>query len=265
MPQSEYISHISRSRLKNSRNARHGPTIWLPIRASSLAGFAWSLLLTSAAQAGIVVTVEAPTVQASSAVNTQTIDFDSESTGYKGSQSFNLAGPLTATYSGDQFVTVADQYGGAGGVGNYLAIQSGSVVVLNLSSAQAYFGMWLSAADSANQLEFYNGSQSLSAFAATTIIRSLADPAYFGNPNPQFAGQNPDQPYVFLNFYAEAASDMFDKIVFINLPLATALESDNHTFSTTLQAPGAIPEPASLSIVGTLLLIVVSGSIRMRR
>ncbi len=265
MPRSEYVFNISKSLLKNGRKARHGPTSWLPVRPSTLAGFAWSLLLTSAAHAGIVVTVEAPTVQASSAVDTQTIDFDSQSTGYKGSQTFNLAGPLTATYSGDQFVIAADQYGGAGGIGNYLAIQSGSVVALNLSSAQAYFGMWLSAADSANQLEFYNGNQLVGAFAATTIISSLADPAYFGNPNPQFAGQNPDQPYVFLNFYAEAASDMFDKIVFINLPLATALESDNHTFSTTLQAPGAIPEPASLSIVGTLLLIVVSGRIRTRR
>ena len=238
---------------------RHLPT--LQLRRAGIVAFGLFLLVIHAAQAAIISTVEAPGVQSSSAVDTTLIDFNSVSTGYKSSETFSLPSSLTATYQGTQFVVAADQYGGAGGVGNYLAIQANNSVTLTLSASQAYFGMWLSAADSANQIEFYSGNQLVGAFSAAGPEVSSLPAAYLGNPNSQFLGDNGSEPYVFVNFYAQVASDMFNTIVFTNLAGATTFESDNHTFSTTLQAPSPIPEPASV----TLLALGLVGIAVMRR
>ena len=216
------------------------------------------LFLARAAQANLVVTVEPPGVQTSSAVNATTIDFNSVSTGYKGLQTFLLPGPSTATYTGTQFVLPADQYGGAGGVGNYLAIQANNSVTLSLSTPQAYFGLWLSAADSANQIEFFNGSQMVGFFSAAGPVISSLPAAYLGNPNSQFLGDDGTEKFAFINFFASGVSDMFNAIVFTNLPGATTFESDNHTFSTTLQPPSAVPEPSSL-VSGVMAVILLSG------
>jgi hypothetical protein len=51
---------------------------------------------------------------------------------------------------------------------------------------------------------------------------------------------------------------MFNEIVFTNLPGGTNLETDNHTFSATLQAPAAVPEPSSL-VYGASAVILLSG------
>jgi hypothetical protein len=225
-------------------------------RSALLPVIGFFLLFARSARAEIVVGFEPPGIQSSSALNTTMIDFDSASTGFHGSQSFLLPGPLTANYVGNQFVVPADQFGGAGGAGNYLSIQAGTSVTLNLSAAQAYFGLWLSAADSANQIAFFNGNQLVGSFSAVGL--SQLPPAYSGNPNTQFLGDNPSEKYVFINFYSQTANDMFDQIVFTNLPGGTAFESDNHTFSTNLQAPSDVPEPCSLAI-GGIGLVLLSG------
>jgi hypothetical protein len=231
---------------------------------ASLTAAGLFLFLAQAAQATLVVTVEAPGVQTSSALNATTIDFNSVSTGYKGLQTFLLPGPSTVTYVGNQFVIPADQYGGAGGVGNYLSIQANNSVTLSLSTPQAYFGMWLSAADSANQIEFFNGSQMVGSFSATGPLMSSLPATYLGNPNSQFLGDDPTEKFAFVNFYAPGVSDMFNEIVFTNLPGGTNFESDNHTFSTTLQAPSAVPEPSSL-VFCTSGMILLSGFWLLKR
>ena len=206
----------------------------LRLRTAGLAAMGLSLLMAQAAQADVIVTFEAPGVQTSSALNRTTIDFNSVGTGYHGSQTFTLPGPLTATYSGTQFVNSADQYGGAGGAGNYLAIQATNSVTLNLNAPQAYFGLWLSAADSANQLELFGGNLLVGSFSGAGPAISSLPGTYLGNPNSQFLGDNPTEKYVFINFYAHSANDEFNTIVFTNLAGATTCESDNHTFSSTL-------------------------------
>jgi hypothetical protein len=230
------------------------PRSRLRFRSVALSAVGLFLFGAQAARAEIVVGFEPPGIQSSSAINTTTIDFDSASTGFHGSQSFSLPGALTANYVGTQFVLPADQYGGAGGVGNYLSVQAGTSVTLNLSAAQAYFGLWLSAADFANQVTFYNGNQLVGSFSAASL--TLLPAAYSGNPNSQFLGDDPSEKFVFINFYAQTANDMFNQIVFTNLPGGTAFESDNHTFSTTLQAPTDVPEPCSLAIGGIGLLLL---------
>ena len=220
-------------------------------RTIGLAALGLALMLPASAKAGIVTTIEAPGVQSSSASNTTVIDFDSSSPGYTSSASFNLPGPLIATYTGDLgggfFIIQANQYGGAGGAGSYFGIGAGSSTTLTLSTPQAYFGMWWSAADRDNQLEFFNGSTSVGSFTTASSVISSLPSSYYGNPN---TGENGGEPYVFINFYAEAAGDKFDRIVFANgTSIGSIFESDNHTFSNVLQAP-SVPEPSSLAMTG---------------
>jgi hypothetical protein len=236
----------------------------LTFRRASFAAIGLCLFVTEKTRAGIISTVSDPGVESSAAINTTSIDFNSVSPGYKGSQSFSLPGSLTATYQGTQFVVAADQYGGASGTGNYLAIQAGNSVTLNLSATQAYFGMWLSAADSANQIEFFNGSQLVGSFSAANPEIAALPASYLGNPNSKFLGSDGAEQYAFVNFYAENATDMFNNIVFTNLPGATSFESDNQTFSATLQAPSVIPEPSSLALAGTAVLVGLGAWSRRR-
>ncbi|WP_435008354.1 PEP-CTERM sorting domain-containing protein [Tundrisphaera lichenicola] len=218
-------------------------------RNSSLAALVLALILPATSRAGIITTVEGPGVQSSSASNTTVINFNSSSTGYQSMATFTPSASLTATYAGDFFILPADQYGGAGGVGNYLGIQAGQAATLSLSTPQAYFGMWWSAADRDNKLEFFNGSTSVGVFdTASTVLSSLSS-AYYSNPNAP-AGRNTGEPYVFINFFAQGAGDKFDRIVFSNgTSIGSIFESDNHTFSVDVQAP-SVPEPSSLAMVG---------------
>lgn len=218
-------------------------------------------LIAQSVEAGLVHTYEAPGVQTSSAVNTNTITFDTASPGYHGSQTFSLPGDLTATYTNNQFVDAANQYGGAGGTGQYLAVTDQYPVTLSLtttsnpsqSAPQAYMGMWISAADAANKIEFYLGNNLIDTFTATSAYLSSLATAYYGNPNSQFLGQNPTEPYVYVNFYSTDTSNMFDRVVFTNIypnALGSEFEGDNHTFSTTIQPPAAVPEPSSFALLG---------------
>lgn len=213
------------------------------------------------AEAGILMTVEGPGVQTSSATNTTLVDFNSANPGYHFTQNFDLTPTSSVSYVGNQFVREASEYGGAGGTGRSLSIQTGNSVTATLQDAQAYFGFWLSAGDVANSIEFFNNGVSVGAFDEATI-EALLGPAYFGNPNAAFQGQNPSQPYVFVNFYSETAADMFDSIVFTNAPGASEFESDNHTFSTTLQSP--VPEPSAF-VLAALGIVGLGGNVLRKR
>src|SRR4051794_3706427 len=98
---------------------------------------ALALILPAPVEAGIVTTVEGPGVQTSTASNTTVIDFDLSPQGYQSLAAFHPSASLTATYAGDFFILPADQYGGAGGAGKYLGIQSGPLATLSLSTPQA--------------------------------------------------------------------------------------------------------------------------------
>ena len=175
-------------------------------------------------------------VQTSSAIDTTSINFDSSSLGYHGSLSFNLSGTLTASYSGTMFIESASQYGGAGGTGNYFSIQATQSTTLTLNESQAYFGMWLSAGRSRQSTRVLQREYVAFDFSTTSSEITSLPPSYLGNPNTPFLGQNGSEQYVFVNFYAQTAADEFNTIVFSNAAGATEFESDNHTFSETLQA-----------------------------
>ncbi|MEI8022267.1 MAG: hypothetical protein WCH39_28915, partial [Schlesneria sp.] len=239
---------------------------FIPAGFSAVKSTAVAVLLLAAqsAHAGLIETVEAAGIQTTTASNSTTIDFNKLSTGYSNSLAVNVTSTLTATYSGNFSINAAGQYGGAvdpstGKDTNYFAVTSGDVT-LALSSAQAYFGLWISAADKFNQIAFYNGSTEIAALTGTGSFLSALPSTYNGNPTADFKGQDSGEKFVFVNFYAQTAQDEFDKIVLTNTPgSGTIFESDNHTFSTTLQAPisggtnlqgpSSVPEPSSFALV----------------
>ncbi len=179
---------------------------------------------------------------------------------------------ITGTYSGDFVINPADQYGGAGGTGNYIDTttpggQPGSYT-LSLSAQVNYFGLWFSALDAGNILQFYDGSTLVETFDAASyasLVGNCPNP-YCGNPNANFLGQDSGQQYAYLNFLDTTGT--FNKIVFTEDPAVGQFESDNHAIAQDVTTiPGTpltpTPEPSTLMLFGTGIL-GVAGAIRRR-
>lgn len=177
----------------------------------------------------------------------------------------------------------ADAYGGAVDpgytTGSPYIVQADFAGVtsttLTLDSPHAYFGLWWSAGDAQNILEFYSGSTLVGRFTTATLLDRLATTdAYLGNPRDREinAGEN----YAFINFFGQEGTT-WDRIVLGNGP-GTGFESDNYTdraapwsLETDGPMPGhrlavvdgltitAVPEPASAA------LALLGGALLMRR
>jgi len=109
---------------------------------------------TGAKAASLIVSVDAPGVQASTVPGVTTETFDSFSAGNYSSLS-TAVGTITSMDAGQFAIVPANVFGGAGGTGNFFTISgfSGSAApaTLVLNTPQAYFGFWWSAADHFNQ------------------------------------------------------------------------------------------------------------------
>lgn len=181
------------------------------------------------------------------------------------------------------WVQPADQYGGAGGTGNYLL--SGNVAgfnvpltqTLNLSSQASYFGVWIPSMDAFNQIRFLNNGTLIGIFNASSLLGvgsplspGLYNPetgnGHYGNPNPNFQGGNPLEPFVYLNFYAENTSSQFDTIEFSqvgdnggfeidNLAVFSAILTDTDRTGTIV---GFIPVPEPTAILGLAVFTLIA-------
>ena len=204
-------------------------------------------------------------------------NFDARPTGFSTfTSNFGTAGLISGSYSNVQ-INPADQYGGAFGGGNYAV--SFSTYSLNITTTiprgANFFGYWLSALDSGNEVSFYSGGRLLFIFKPADVLAAVSgNPAFYGNPNAPFLGQNTGEPYIFLSFYSNSRS--FDRIVF-NQTTGGGYESDNHTVGRftgpgtgTLiplinsTFPGNVPEPATWAML-VLGFGLVGGAARRRR
>jgi len=209
-----------------------------------------------------------------------------------GVRTTNVASPGLTSFSGTYNFTgstgaivAADQYGGADGTGNFVAMgnfwtgnDNSYSLTLGANSAN-YFGFWWSAGDQYNFVEFYNDGVLLATFTSANIFTSLNGGvgtissvngsiyntnAYYGNPNSP--PQNVGEPYAYVSIYASGGT-VFDEIRFDNgLLTPTGFESDNHSLYDGALIPSGtevfvstIPEPGTTLLFGmsaTWLLIM---------
>ncbi len=150
---------------------------------------------------------------------------------------FGTGNGILGAYSGGFIVHDADQYGGAGGLGRYpVAFQSSGPYSLSLTTSRGipgvnYFGLWFSALDTGNLLQFYRGNTLLFSFTPADFISLVgacpSSSGFCGNPNATFQGRNGGQQYAYLNFYDP--DNYFNRIVFSEPSGGGGFESDNHT------------------------------------
>jgi len=232
----------------------------------TVAGTLLTTLSATPALAGITFTLEGAGAQETSLTgNIFTEDFESMSLGDSTNVSFgNGLGTMNQAKIED-----ANQYGGAGGAGNYL--RGGSSITFN--EAQSYMGFWWSAGDGTNSIELFDEADESLGFYSTSLVSDYIDGlseterlAYSGNPNDNFLKQNSHEYYSYLNFFGTEGSQI--KRVELN---GKNFESDNFSFSTTARSTTGeilsgeateVPEPAS--VLG-LLATAAIGAASLRR
>lgn len=196
----------------------------------------------STLSASIIITAEAPGVQATTMPGTITENFNSLTPGALGA----FVSPI-GTYSSGAEIVAPNAYGGADQT-NYIAVgaQSGTTsYTLTFDGLQSYFGLYWSAADANNVLEFFDGGTMVGDFTTATALGPLSS-AYLGNPN---TGADPGEKFAFLNFNSTSPSTDFTSVEFLN-SLGTGFESDNHT----ILAP--TPEPSEYGfLLGGVALV----------
>ena len=205
------------------------------------------------AHATVIVTyAEQPGAMNSSFINATTDTFDSLSTGVHSNVVWDGVGTFDKLN-----VLNADQYGGAGN-SKYVVEGLGSVskTTLNLNSASGYFGMWWSAGDASNVLDFYSGADGtgtlMAEFTTANLLKALPK-AYYGNPNTGSNNKKDSgEPFAFINFFAVEGST-WSSVVFRNSS-ASGFEGDNYTSRVAVYDPttdGAMPGVVLEAINGT--------------
>ena len=242
----------------------------------ALVGTTLLSLLTAQPARSLSVTLEAPGTQESTKIDTFVIDFDDRLPGgvqnpdeidRPGGESVtNPLSGITYTYSNldsdNRYgLPVSSEFGGAGGSGRYITNVPNDTSRYRIATSedQLYFGLWWSSGDNGNLIEFFNDGTSVFTFGTSDLVALLSNTGgstitsidgsstyntqdYYGNPN----GGNPDEPFAFLNFYAEI-DEAFDSIEIYQNGTTGRFESDNHTFSNTAQVANASVE-ASASV-----------------
>ncbi len=206
--------------------------------ATSFARAACFLLISTSAWASLIVQASAPGVQTTVVPGATTYDFNNLTLGTHTNVSVNF-GSVTGVYD-TLTIQSADQYGGANGSLYPLA------QTLTLSGSVNYFGMWWSAGDSGNRLDFYLGANLVASYSTATAFGILPG-TYYGNPN---GGGDSGEPFAYLNFFGTSGTT-FDSIHLVETSTCCQFESDNHSVAVGATPGNGLalnptPEPASV-------------------
>ncbi len=170
-------------------------------------------------------------------------------------------GPFGGTYGGDFQIMAANQYGGAGGTGTYIASarpQSG--FTLNLTHTAAvpgvnFFGLDLTALDAGNTLSFLRGGNAIATYTGAdlaAIFGPCTAGGYCGNPTTR---QDQGEAFGFLGFTDQTG--FIDQVRFDQTTSGGLFESDNHTLAYVTPAANpttvAVPEPGSIALMVAFL------------
>ncbi len=190
-----------------------------------------------------------------------------------GTMSGNLGNNITGTFSGSFTIAPHDQYGGAGGIGNYITTSSVTGSDLQLTHTAAlpginYIGLQISALDAGNTLTFYRSGVQVGTYGPSNLIQQVgacpsASNGYCGNPT---TGANSSQQYAYVNFFD--LSGYFDEIKFTET-CCGGFESDNYTVgyvdtNAVFQATN-VPEPSSTATLLAALAALASLTAWQRR
>ncbi|HEX5262041.1 MAG TPA: PEPxxWA-CTERM sorting domain-containing protein, partial [Phenylobacterium sp.] len=213
-------------------------------------------LMPAAASAAVVATVEAPGVfNTTASFSSKGVEtFNSRPTGTAGFSS-SFAGQtgttITGVYSANTEVHVADQFGGQGGT-NYAVTFTNAGYSLQLNQEVTYFGFYLPALDSGNQLTLLDNGVSVFTFSPAALLALVGgNSAYFGKPDQPLQGGDNGEPFAFVNFFATGTTK-FDQIVFKEDPQVGGYESDNHTvgfWTTQTGTTIGVPEPTTWAMM----------------
>jgi hypothetical protein len=206
-----------------------------------------SLLLTQSVQSQIT-TVELQGVgdQTSDQAPVTTETFDEMSVGTVPSSTSVLGGAASLTGG---YVYGANQYGGAGGIGNFFFVgtetgtSASHSATLTFNTPQNYFGMWWSALDGGNSLTVtadgtpYTFTES----SLETSYPALAGSSYLGNPNGNVGGaSDPGEDFFYIGFLgSDITSVEFDN------GSGSGFEMDNFS----ILAPTVPDMPGTLSLL----------------
>jgi hypothetical protein len=232
----------------------------------AVVGVGFTAFMATPALAGMTFTLEGAGVQ-DTTLTGQMVRENFESLDLGVTQNYSLANGIGTINSAK--IEAANQYGGAGGSGNYL--RGGSTITFN--EAQAYLGFWWSAGDSSNNIELFGEDDASLGFYSTSLVSDFINAlpqadrdAYSGNPNSQFLNKNSGEYYSYLNFFGTEGTKVKKMVL-----SGGNFESDNFAFSTKARSTSGdilsgeaatVPEPTT--ILGLMATAVV-GMISTRR
>ena len=207
---------------------------------------------TASHSAVIVTYAESAGAERSTLSGTSVYDFNTNALGKSTNVSWSGIGTFDQLY-----ILNADQYGGATDAlhpnGSRYSVQgvgtSVSATNLSLNKNSSYFGMWWSAGDSQNVLDFYNGKSLLAEFTTANLLSALPS-AYDGNPRNRSLDRS--EPFAFINFFGDQNTS-WDHIVLRNLG-NSGFESDNYTsraMGWNVKTDGKLPGVPVAMVSGT--------------
>ena len=233
------------------------------------------------AEATLIVTyAEHPGEMTSTLSNTYMETFDAMSTGLHATADWvSPSGTTVGTFTSLD-IHAANQYGGAGNT-NYAVTGIGvnTETILNLTTPSSYFGLWWSAGDAKNVLDFYSGANGtgtlLAEFTTANLLKKLTPKTvynvdgtggYYGNPNivdahTGLATRDTGEPFAFINFFGTPGT-AWSSIKVTNNG-SSGFEADNYTSRVQVYTPatdGPLPGHLVEAVTGTNVVALDSYS-----